>query len=278
MEASAAISLTGNIIQFVDTAISLVTTARQLRESGSTAEHKELAFPIHELRALVNRVTSAPASTFGAASTQLDDEPHDEPLNLLCSQCEEVTTELLNLLVGIDIGNDTGRLETALAVLRSRWKKVEIEPLQGRLDRISRAVHLHLGLYDRRMIFARIEILAAGNRRLETRRVQTSSNSSRTSSAKSSRGWLGTDAGPRPSYSMLLQRDCRFPPSMRYYNSCAKKVWISARIFMRRISKRSIGCLASPSRGAVPPLRVGSRLKKNYIGCQGSQARGNPPS
>ncbi|KAL1849137.1 hypothetical protein Daus18300_013386 [Diaporthe australafricana] len=121
MGALAAVSLAGNIIQFVDTAISLVTTARQLPHS----------------------------STFGAVSTQ----------------------RTFYLLHGIDIGNDAGKLDTTHAVLRNRWKKDEIEALQRRLDRISRAVDLDLGFHYRCLIFARVEELAAENGRLQAHRA-----------------------------------------------------------------------------------------------------------
>ncbi|KKY34004.1 putative small s protein [Diaporthe ampelina] len=168
MEALAAISLAGNIVQFIDTARSLVTTARQLRASGSTTEHRELALLARELRGLVERATrDAEAPTSGAPSAHWA----DEPLRLLVTQCEDVAKEVLSLLNHVDVGDDAGKLETALAVLRSNRKRDEIQALQGRLDRISHAVDLHLGFYDRRRVLARIDDLAAENRRLETHRA-----------------------------------------------------------------------------------------------------------
>lgn len=169
MEALAAISLAGNIVQFIDTARTLITTARQLRASGSTTEHRELALLARELRGLVQRATrDAEAPTPGVLSAN----GTDEPLRLLVTQCEDVAKEILSLLKDVDVGDDAGKLETALAVLRSNRKKDEIQAVQGRLDRISHAVDLHLGFYDRRRVLARIDELAAENRRLEAHRAE----------------------------------------------------------------------------------------------------------
>lgn len=65
MEALAAVSLAGNILQFASTAKKVVSASRQLRDIGSTEEHDELDAVIQDLRLYLSRIKPPEAPSTG---------------------------------------------------------------------------------------------------------------------------------------------------------------------------------------------------------------------
>lgn len=166
MEALAAVSLAGNVLQFVDSVKTLISFSRQISSFGATEEHIELNVIVQELKGLTSRVTP-PKPTDDTELT-----PEDESVRTLAAQCNQVAEELLSVLESLKVKNSVGahaRFESVNKALLSVWKKPQIEELQRRLDRISANIEIHLATSKWDKLLKRLYDLGCENERLEAR-------------------------------------------------------------------------------------------------------------
>lgn len=89
MEPLVAVSLTGNILQFVHTTRKIIGNTREVSRLGAKEEHVELATIVTELLGLVACTT--PPDVRG--SSQMNKE--EASLRALCVQCSHVADKLL---------------------------------------------------------------------------------------------------------------------------------------------------------------------------------------
>lgn len=167
METLAAVSLAGNILQFVDTTKKLVSSTRQLSHLGASEENVEIASLTRELKGWVARVTP-PDPQLGAS---LSDE--ENAIRGLGVQCNQIAQQLLGVLDSLKVENvdgEHGRIESFYKALLGIWKQGEVEALQKRLERIGDAIQKRLTAYDSRKILRRLDDLEMGNHRLEAHR------------------------------------------------------------------------------------------------------------
>lgn len=164
MEALAAVSLAGNILQFVDTAKSLISSSRQLSSTGANKEHIELSTIACELQSLVSRITPEESPNRMKLSKE------EESIRALSKQCNEVAVELLAVLDTLKAKRLDGshvQFENFYKALLGEWKKGEVANLQKRLDRIGTNIQTHLTAYDSKKIFQRLDQLSEKDNSLQ---------------------------------------------------------------------------------------------------------------
>ena len=164
MEALAAISFTGNILQFVDVTGRLISSTRQISQQRGNAEHFELESFTREVQELANAVSLdqiQPAGRDGRVDT-------DPALVAISDSCTAVTSELLAVLDSLRLQEGNRTWESFNKALQTIWKADEIEHLQKRVERIGQT----LASYLQRTISRKLNDLAAENRRLEAARTE----------------------------------------------------------------------------------------------------------
>ncbi|KAK7914010.1 hypothetical protein PG985_011713 [Apiospora marii] len=166
MEALAAVSLAGNILQFVDSTKKLLSTTRQISDLGAKEETIELQTLTRDLQSWVKRVTP-PDVKEGA---NLRDE--EKSIRSLGAQCNELASQLLDVLAKLQVKRDGGlrHVESLYKALLTEWKKDEIATLQTRLDRIGNCIQRHLASYDSRKVSEQLFDLQTEDSRLQARR------------------------------------------------------------------------------------------------------------
>ena len=164
MEALAAISFTGNILQFVDVTGRLISSTRQISQQGGNAEHFELESFAREVQELANAVSPEQIPAAGRDG-RVDTDP---ALIAISDSCTAVTNELLAVLDSLRLQEGNRTWESFNKALQTIWKADEIEHLQRRVERIGQT----LASYLQRTISRKLNDLAAENRRLEAARTE----------------------------------------------------------------------------------------------------------
>ncbi|KAK1756605.1 hypothetical protein QBC47DRAFT_445306 [Echria macrotheca] len=150
MEALAAVSLAGNVLQFAHTTRKLISNYRDLSGLGTNEEHVELAAIVSKLQSLVARIVPP------VAHNRMSKE--DQSLRDLCNQCHNVADRLLGILKRLADKGDQKPFGSVYQALATEWKAPEIEELWRRLDRIIAAIKMHLEL-NQRPVMRRLEEL-----------------------------------------------------------------------------------------------------------------------
>lgn len=166
MEALAAVSLAGNILQFVDSTKKLISTARNFSVFGAKKENLELEGLAQELQHFARRVSPSEVPQ----AVTLSEE--DEALKSLESQCLDITTELLGVLDSLKLKGDYNKWHSFHQALRSEWKKPEIDALQARLDRIFQHVSNYLLAANHQKLYSQIDQLQQENHYLDASRAK----------------------------------------------------------------------------------------------------------
>lgn len=166
MEALAAASLAGNILQFIDTTSKLVSTARQLHSLGAKQEYRELETIAKEIRDHAEQVTPSEPPEDKSLSKE------EEGLRALGRECVEITNELIPVLDKLKAKEGQSKLRSFYQTVLSEWKKEEIAALEKRLDRMGQNLSNSLVHSDQRKLYGRIDQLAEDNRRLQANRSQ----------------------------------------------------------------------------------------------------------
>jgi hypothetical protein len=140
MEPFSALSLAGNIIQFVDFGARLLSNARELYRSpvGSLSVHDEITLVTTDLETLVKRLR-------GSVNARPSSEENDNQLQTLRKICDEaaaVAEELLKRLGTLKLSGDGKhrRWQTVGLAVRSLWNEKEIAGLLNRLVMLKEAL------------------------------------------------------------------------------------------------------------------------------------------
>jgi hypothetical protein len=133
MEALAAVSLAGNILQFLDFVGNVVSKTGQIynSNSGSLDEHDHQKSVISHLKTVTGEIKDADGSS----------EP---ALVKLCSGCSEVADELLNALEGFTVKGNTSRSQSLRKVLKAIWGKEKFQRLESRVAGFRQELILHV--------------------------------------------------------------------------------------------------------------------------------------
>ncbi|KAL6714010.1 hypothetical protein ACLMJK_008504 [Lecanora helva] len=135
MEALAAVSLAGNILQFVDFTISLIARSNEIYKSasGTTLAFKGQECITNDLKDLSSRIKSS-----SSTSTS------DSLLDRLCAQCQEVAEELHAALVKLSVKDRNTRSESVRKSLKALWGKDKLKALEARLAGFRQELTLHV--------------------------------------------------------------------------------------------------------------------------------------
>jgi adenylate kinase family enzyme len=165
MEALAAVSLAGNILQFVHTTKELISASRNIYDSGAKQGNLELEIIARDLRAQTDRL-KVPG---GTTSKPIDD---NGSLESLASRCEEITQEILQILDKLKLKEDSNKWDSFLQALKTQWREPEIEALRKRLNSIGQTVNARLA--DERMLGMNdlLNDLVTNNKKLDIARAQ----------------------------------------------------------------------------------------------------------
>ncbi|KAL8402767.1 hypothetical protein RB596_009217 [Gaeumannomyces avenae] len=186
MEAVAAFGLAANILQFVEVTGRLISSARELSQQGAKSEYVELEAIAQQLRGLAEGIRLSqggdddedPAHTHtdGDDDDDSDDDPAhthtDGGLGKLAMSSIKIANELLGALDSLKLRGRKRKWKSFHQALRTVWKAGQIEDLQKRMDKLSRALNSELMASQQRQIFMKLDLLAARNDRLEAARAK----------------------------------------------------------------------------------------------------------
>jgi hypothetical protein len=143
MDPLTAISLAGNIIQFVEFGTQLLGRAGRLYTStaGSLAVYDELELATTDLRALVSRLRDSPSSS---ASGQ-EDEVTWLNLKRICDEAASVADEFIRKLGGLKLRKGKfQKLRSLHEAVKTFWSEKEITALSKRLSSFQDALETHV--------------------------------------------------------------------------------------------------------------------------------------
>ncbi|KAJ4988895.1 hypothetical protein SVAN01_05519 [Stagonosporopsis vannaccii] len=166
VEALAAISLVGNILQFIQFTKGLLETSRAVFDAGATTGHLELEAIAKDLRNRADDIVEPRLAKIDATNGTSD------PLKLLALKCKGTADEILTVLARLRLDGNQTRWTSFLQALRTQWHESQIEALRIRLNDIGNAVNVRFSqdyMIDTR---AQLDALVENSRRLEDSRTQ----------------------------------------------------------------------------------------------------------
>ncbi|KZM21496.1 uncharacterized protein EKO05_0006186 [Ascochyta rabiei] len=166
MEGLAAVSLAGNILQFIHCSREILRTSREILASGAKAGYLDLEIIAEDLRSRAD-VIAVPQLTDGEVTSQARDS-----LEALSLQCKDVADELLAVLARLKLDQDKTKWTSFVQALQTQWHDSEIEALRDRLTAIGQAVDARLADNRTSGLQAQLNKLLENNRRLEISRMQ----------------------------------------------------------------------------------------------------------
>ena len=152
MDPLSALSVAGNIIQFIDFGCRLLSKARELYKSpvGSLAVHDEIILVTTDLKELVKKLRQS----FHSNLANEEGEDHWKPLRNICEEASSVAEELLKRLGTLRLnfdGSHRGWDSVQLAV-RSLWSEKEVVGLSKRLATLKEALETRVLLSIRLVV------------------------------------------------------------------------------------------------------------------------------
>jgi hypothetical protein len=143
-----ALSLAGNIVQFVDFSIQIVSRTKRLYGSSREAldVYQELDLVTADLKKSCDLIPNAlPSST-----SENESGGGGDALQHLCATCHKVADELLARLDRLKVSKDSGAkggrilFQSFHSAMMSVWSKVEIEDLVSRLSSLRNQIQTHV--------------------------------------------------------------------------------------------------------------------------------------
>ena len=133
MEALAAVSLAGNILQFLDFTGNVISKSRQIYDSisGTLKEHDDLGCLTADLKGLSGRLQSCAG-------------PVDPVLEQLCLRCMKVADKLLKALADLRVEGKHTRFKSLRKALKALWGKEELRLLEESLAGFRQDLTLHI--------------------------------------------------------------------------------------------------------------------------------------
>lgn len=111
MEAFAAVSLAGNILQFIHTIKELVWTGHEVLDSGAKHGNIDLEVIVKDLRSQSARLKEIALRSPNTGRN----------LDKLVSRCEAVTKDIQDVLDRLRLRPDSGKWASLLQALKSQW-------------------------------------------------------------------------------------------------------------------------------------------------------------
>lgn len=155
MEAVAALGLASNAISFVDFALKLFSTTREIAGSvrGATEENEHLANVYTTLETLASRLDTAQVAANSNDSHQSSGhggptrsiEAHAAALRAIAADCRVTCNEMLQVVRGLMVKEDATyrRLKCFGAAFKTALSARKMEGLETKLKRFQRMIALH---------------------------------------------------------------------------------------------------------------------------------------
>jgi hypothetical protein len=125
-----AISLAGNIVQFVDFSWNVISKTRELTKSshGATNEAYNAEILIRDLMRLTEQLKAG----IGVAGEKSPAE-EDKALEDLCNGCIKLSKRIITRLEKLKLGEGVGKRRAFLSALKSVWTQNELESEEAQL-------------------------------------------------------------------------------------------------------------------------------------------------
>ncbi|RYP86967.1 hypothetical protein DL770_004848 [Monosporascus sp. CRB-9-2] len=143
MEALVAVSLSSNILHFVELSAKLVRTANELRHDASTSENRDHAAIAEHLETIANGVKASVQEIEGASAAV---SPDEKALIPVAEGCSELAQDLLRRLKACGVGAQQAdkRFNRTKRALRCMWSRREIDEINTRLQYFRSELGLHM--------------------------------------------------------------------------------------------------------------------------------------
>ena len=133
IEALAAVSLAGNVVQFVEFSCRLFDQAATIYHSrtGSTRGAQDIETLTQQLQTLCANLAHSNNSFHHPDPTR---QPDPDSLRILAKDCEAAANELLSELYNLKAKDPNSKWSSFRAALAVSWKENRVDALQKKLD------------------------------------------------------------------------------------------------------------------------------------------------
>jgi hypothetical protein len=137
MDPSTALSLAGNVVQFVDFGCQLLSQSRELYRStrGSLAADEELHLVTADLRALILKLRNTPSHESQDAS------PH---FRKICDEAVTLAEEILTRIEGLRVNGKHRAWKSFQQAIKNAWSQRETDGLTRRLSRLIQGLETYM--------------------------------------------------------------------------------------------------------------------------------------
>jgi cell shape-determining protein MreC len=136
MDPITAIGFAVSILTFIDFSQQLISGTFEVIKSGSTSENAHVSVVINDLRDVTKELSNRPQGY----------SKHEDALNTLALECQELSEELQKLLEKLKVTAESSKWKSVKVTLRSMWKKGEVAELESRLSKYRSKILLRLVL------------------------------------------------------------------------------------------------------------------------------------
>jgi hypothetical protein len=143
MDPLSAISLAGNIVQFVEFGVKLLSGAYDLYRSptGTLAVNDQIELTTNDLNVLITKLRSSFYSDTLPDAVNKDNEVQRDSFRRICDEAAEVAKELMMGLNKFKLGDGNHRkIRSIQQIVRTIWKEKEKTDLLKRLESFKQAL------------------------------------------------------------------------------------------------------------------------------------------
>lgn len=158
MDPLSALSLAGNVVQFVDFGYKLVSNSRDFYKSshGALEAHVQLELITSDLRAFLDKLKQRPALKLSGPQTRKETK-WEADFDGICNHAGKVAEELVARQEGLRVkGAGHRRWESLQMAVRSAWRRNEIERLKEELSELRDVLETRLMLSIRSVDLASV--------------------------------------------------------------------------------------------------------------------------
>ncbi|RDL33042.1 uncharacterized protein BP5553_08481 [Venustampulla echinocandica] len=138
MDPLSAVSLAGNLIQFIQLGMQIVGNAKEIYVNGSVAANIDLEDLTKDLRTLTLKLKLPPR---GYTASQTVNE---QALNKAYDHCIEISDDLITHLKNLNGPGHRGKWKSFRQALETSWTKKDVERIASRLSAYRAQMELHL--------------------------------------------------------------------------------------------------------------------------------------
>ena len=136
MDPITAVSFAASILTFIDFSHQVVCGTYEIIKSGSTTENAHVSVVTMDLDKITKALNQRPSGY----------SKHEEALNTLATECQDVSDELRKLLDRVKTKAGSSKWKSIKVALHSMWKKGEIAELDNRIGKYRSEILLRLVL------------------------------------------------------------------------------------------------------------------------------------